>query len=150
VVTYGVVLDSLADSTRRELLDLVRRKPSSVRELADQLPISRPAVSQHLKILKDAGVVTSHPVGTRRVYTVTTDGFEVLRQWLDVMWRDALSSFAAFADSQPNNSGDHSRPRSPMSVARSPLPKRRNGLSISSPTGWPNGGPPTRHRRWWR
>ena len=98
-------MDSLADATRREILDLVRAKPSSVQELADQLPISRPAVSQHLKILKDAGVVTSHAVGTRRVYTVTTDGFEVLRQWLDVMWRDALSSFAAFADNQSNGSG---------------------------------------------
>ncbi|HKV18164.1 MAG TPA: metalloregulator ArsR/SmtB family transcription factor [Mycobacterium sp.] len=107
-MTYGMVLDSLADSTRRDVLDLVRRKPSSVQEIADQLPISRPAVSQHLKILKDAGVVTSVPVGTRRVYTVTTDGFEVLRQWLDVMWRDALSAFAAFADSQPEDSGDDS------------------------------------------
>ena len=105
MVTYGKVLDSLSDSTRREVLDLVRRKPSSVQEIADQLPISRPAVSQHLKILKDADIVTSHPVGTRRVYTVTTDGFEVLRQWLDVMWRDTLSSFAAFADSQSNGSG---------------------------------------------
>jgi DNA-binding transcriptional ArsR family regulator len=108
VVTYGIVLDSLADGTRREVLDLVRRKPSSVQEIADQLPISRPAVSQHLKILKDAGVVTSRAVGTRRVYTVTTDGFEVLRQWLDAMWRDALSSFAAFADNQPNHAGDDS------------------------------------------
>jgi DNA-binding transcriptional ArsR family regulator len=113
VATYGVVLDSLADSTRREVLEVVRRKPSSVQEIADQLPISRPAVSQHLKILKDAGVVTSHPVGTRRVYSVTTDGFEVLRQWLDVMWRDALSSFAAFvasevADNRPNDSGGDS------------------------------------------
>ncbi|GFG48713.1 transcriptional regulator [Mycolicibacterium agri] len=119
MVTYGRVLDSLADSTRRDVLDLVRRKPSSVREIADQLPISRPAVSQHLKILKDAGLVTSHPVGTRRVYTVTTDGFEVLRQWLDVMWRDALTAFAAFAErtaeehsrttaaeNQPDKSGD--------------------------------------------
>ncbi len=106
-------MDSLADSTRRDVLDLVRRKPSSVQEIADQLPISRPAVSQHLKILKNAGVVTSHPVGTRRVYTVTTDGFEVLRQWLDVMWRDALSSFASFveseaAENQPTDSGDES------------------------------------------
>jgi DNA-binding transcriptional ArsR family regulator len=108
VVTYGVVLDSLADASRRDVLDLVRRRPSSVQEIADQLPISRPAVSQHLKILKGAGVVTSHAVGTRRVYSVTTDGLEVLRQWLDVMWRDALSSFAAFADSQPNKSGDDS------------------------------------------
>jgi DNA-binding transcriptional ArsR family regulator len=108
VVTYGVVLDSLADATRREVLDLVRRRPSSVQEIADQLPISRPAVSQHLKILKDAGIVTSRAAGTRRVYTVTTDGFEVLRQWLDVMWRDALSSFASFVDNQPNDPGDDS------------------------------------------
>jgi DNA-binding transcriptional ArsR family regulator len=108
-----MVLDSLADASRREVLDLVRRKPSSVQQIADQLPISRPAVSQHLKILKDAGIVTSHAVGTRRVYTVTTDGFEVLRQWLDVMWRDALSSFASFveggiADNHPNDPGDDS------------------------------------------
>ncbi len=108
MVTYGKVLDSLADSSRREVLDLVRRKPSSVQEIADQLPISRPAVSQHLKILKDAGIVTSRPFGTRRVYAVTTDGFEVLRQWLDVMWRDALSSFAAFADNQSNDPGGSS------------------------------------------
>lgn len=95
-----MVLDSLGDTTRREILELVRSKPSSVQEIADQLPVSRPAVSQHLKILKDAGVVTSRPVGTRRVYTVTTDGFEVLRQWLDVVWRDALSSFASFVESE--------------------------------------------------
>jgi DNA-binding transcriptional ArsR family regulator len=100
VVTYETVLDSLADATRREVLNLVRHKPSSVQEIADQLPISRPAVSQHLKILKDAGIVTARPVGTRRVYTVTTDGFEVLRQWLDVVWRDALSSFASFVESE--------------------------------------------------
>lgn len=91
-------MDSLADPTRRQILELVRANPSSVQELADQLPISRPAVSQHLKILKDAGVVASQAVGTRRVYSVTTDGFEVLRQWLDVMWRDALESFARFSD----------------------------------------------------
>jgi DNA-binding transcriptional ArsR family regulator len=72
-----------------------------VQELANQLPISRPAVSQHLKVLKDAGIVTSRAVGTRRVYTVTTDGFEVLRQWLDIMWRDALESFATFSKTHP-------------------------------------------------
>ena len=65
MVTYGKVLDSLADPTRRDVLDLVRRKPSSVQEIADQLPISRPAVSQHLKILKEAGVTVLNiiPVG---------------------------------------------------------------------------------------
>jgi DNA-binding transcriptional ArsR family regulator len=94
-------LDSLADPTRRQILELVRRNPSSVQQLADQLPISRPAVSQHLKILKDASVVTSTAVGTRRVYSVTTDGFEVLRHWLDIMWRDALESFATFSENHP-------------------------------------------------
>lgn len=73
--------------------------------LADQLPISRPAVSQHLKILKDAELVTSHAVGTRRVYTVAADGFEVLRLWLDNMWRDALESFALFTENQPLDPG---------------------------------------------
>jgi len=84
-----------------------------VQEIANQLPISRPAVSQHLKILKDAGVVASHAAGTRRIYTVTTDGFEVLRQWLDVMWHDALSSFATFVDGEvvgnrPTDTGEGS------------------------------------------
>ncbi len=113
MLTYEQVLDSLADSTRRNILELVHRKPSPVQEIADQLPISRPAVSQHLKILKDAGVVTCQQFGTRRVYAVRSDGFEVLREWLDVMWRDALSSFASFAereihDDQPSDSGGRS------------------------------------------
>jgi DNA-binding transcriptional ArsR family regulator len=109
VATYGEVLDSLGDPSRRRILDLVRAKPASVRELADQLPISRPAVSQHLKILKDAGLVTASPIGTRRVYAVSTDGFEVLRQWLDFMWRDVLDSFAAFAEQQHDDVHDKSQ-----------------------------------------
>jgi DNA-binding transcriptional ArsR family regulator len=100
-----VVLESLADPTRRHILDLMRAKPSSLQELADQLPVSRPAVSQHLRILKDAGIVTSRPVGARRVYTVTTDGFEVLRQWLDVMWHDAVDAFATFCENPPDHPG---------------------------------------------
>ncbi|MDT2007079.1 winged helix-turn-helix transcriptional regulator [Rhodococcus opacus] len=104
--TYELVLDALGHSTRREILDLVRRHPSSVQELADRLPISRPAVSQHLKILGDAGMVTAHAVGTRRVYTVTTDGFDVLRRWLDIVWRDALDSFATFAEDHPDDQGE--------------------------------------------
>ena len=98
-------MESLADPTRREIVDLVRKSPASVQELADQLPVSRPAVSQHLKILKDAGIVTSEAVGTRRVYSVTPDGFEVLRQWLDIMWRDAFESFATFSETDPANRG---------------------------------------------
>jgi DNA-binding transcriptional ArsR family regulator len=105
VTTYGIVLESLADPTRRNIVELLRAKPSSVQELADQLPVSRPAVSQHLKILRAAGIVESHPDGARRVYAVTPDGFEVLRQWLDVMWRDVLDSFAAFSKQHHADTG---------------------------------------------
>ncbi|TSE00245.1 winged helix-turn-helix transcriptional regulator [Skermania sp. ID1734] len=101
MATYEAVFDALGHTTRREILELVRRRPSSVQELADQLPISRPAVSQHLKILGDAGIVSASSLGTRRVYSVNKGGFEVLRQWLDIMWRDALDSFVSFADSYP-------------------------------------------------
>jgi DNA-binding transcriptional ArsR family regulator len=103
VQTYeSKVLDALGLATRREILDILHHRPSSVQELADQLPISRPAVSQHLRILTDAGVVTARAAGTRRVYAIAPQGFDVLRQWLDVMWRDALDGFRAFADGQPN------------------------------------------------
>lgn len=105
MTTYAEVLESLADPTRRQILDLLRKKPSSVQELADQLPVSRPAVSQHLKVLKCAGIVTAHAEGTRRVYAVTPDGFEVLRQWLDVMWRDVLDGFATFANGRETQPG---------------------------------------------
>src|SRR5262249_47943951 len=100
-----MVLESLADPTRRNILELVCGKPSSVQELADQLPVSRPGGSHHLKTLRAAAIVPPRPAGARRVYTISTDGFDVLRQWLDVMWRDALEAFATYCETQPDHPG---------------------------------------------
>jgi DNA-binding transcriptional ArsR family regulator len=75
------------------------RRPSSVQELADQLPISRPAVSQHLRILRDGGLVVSQAEGTRRIYRLNPDGVGALRTWLDGVWGDALAGFQKAAES---------------------------------------------------
>jgi DNA-binding transcriptional ArsR family regulator len=79
---------AIADANRRHLLEELRRGPKTVNELAAGLPVSRPAVSQHLKVLLDAGLVKARAEGTRRVYTVSTDGFLKLNIWLDQFWND--------------------------------------------------------------
>ncbi|QPC90488.1 helix-turn-helix transcriptional regulator [Mesorhizobium sp. INR15] len=77
---------AIADPNRRHLLEELRRGPKTVNELAAGLPVSRPAVSQHLKVLLDAGLVNARPEGTRRVYTVSSSGFLKLNIWLDQFW----------------------------------------------------------------
>ncbi|RWL18517.1 MAG: winged helix-turn-helix transcriptional regulator [Mesorhizobium sp.] len=77
---------AIADPNRRHLLEELRRGPKTVNELAAGLPVSRPAVSQHLKVLLDAGLVNAKPEGTRRVYTVSNAGFLKLNIWLDQFW----------------------------------------------------------------
>ncbi|MBZ9670007.1 metalloregulator ArsR/SmtB family transcription factor [Mesorhizobium sp. Cs1299R1N1] len=77
---------AIADPNRRHLLEELRRGPKTVNELAAGLPVSRPAVSQHLKVLLDAGLVNAKPEGTRRVYTVSNAGFLRLNIWLDQFW----------------------------------------------------------------
>lgn len=93
-------LTALADPTRREVFERLRRGPHSVGELADRLPVSRPAVSQHLKVLKEAGLVSDRAEGTRRVYQIDPHGLGPLRQWLDQFWGDALTAFADKADAE--------------------------------------------------
>lgn len=97
-MTYETALDALGDGTRRAILDLVREGPSSVGELAARLPVSRPAVSQHLRVLEDAGLVGHTRVGTRHVYTLHRDGLDGLRAWVEGFWDDALARFAAAAE----------------------------------------------------
>lgn len=92
------VLDAVGDGTRRAILDLLARSPRSVGELAAELPVSRPAVSLHLKVLRDAGLVTSSPAGTRNVYRLDQTGLAVLRRYLDRLWAAALDRFAAAAE----------------------------------------------------
>ncbi|MFD2057104.1 ArsR/SmtB family transcription factor [Mesorhizobium calcicola] len=77
---------AIADPNRRHLLEELRRGPKTVNELASGLPVSRPAVSQHLKVLLDAGLVNAKAEGTRRVYTVSNTGFLKLNIWLDQFW----------------------------------------------------------------
>lgn len=91
---------ALADGTRRDLLERLARRPASVGDLARALPISRPAVSQHLKVLKDAGLVLDEAVGTRRVYRIDPAGLGPVRRWLDGLWGEALDAFAAAVDAE--------------------------------------------------
>jgi DNA-binding transcriptional ArsR family regulator len=86
----------LADPTRRALLGLLRGKPLPVGELARRLPVSRPAVSQHLKILKEAQLVQEHRDGARHFFSLNPAGFAGLRQYADSMWQEALNGFAAY------------------------------------------------------
>jgi DNA-binding transcriptional ArsR family regulator len=91
-------LDALGDTTRRAIVELLASGPRSVGDLADRLPVSRPAVSQHLRRLTDAGLVTSDARGTRRIYRLQPEGVASVRSYLDEMWGVALSRFALFAD----------------------------------------------------
>ena len=99
MVTYeDHVLDALGDPTRRAVLKRLRGGGRSVREIADGMKVSRPAVSQHLKILKAARLVTVQAAGTRRVYAVDRRGLESLRKWLEGFWDQALAAFKAVAE----------------------------------------------------
>jgi DNA-binding transcriptional ArsR family regulator len=85
----------LADPTRRKVFERLKKGPRAVGEVAHGLPVSRPAVSQHLKALKEAGLVADRPDGTRRVYYIDPHGLGDLRKWLDQFWDDALAAFQA-------------------------------------------------------
>jgi DNA-binding transcriptional ArsR family regulator len=92
-MAYQDALQCLSDPTRREVFERLRSGPQSVGVLAQGLPVSRPAVSQHLKALKTAGLVNDRSEGTRRVYYIDPDGLGELRRWLDQFWDEALKSF---------------------------------------------------------
>lgn len=94
-MTYGNALLALADPTRRRVLEHLREGPRAVGEIAAEMPVSRPAVSQHLRVLKEAGLVTDEARGTRRVYRIDPNGLGELRRWLDGFWDDALQAFQA-------------------------------------------------------
>jgi DNA-binding transcriptional ArsR family regulator len=91
-------LGALGDPTRRLIFELLVQRPRAVGELANELPVSRPAVSQHLKVLKEASLVTDHAEGTRRLYRVDRRGVAALREYLDSLWDDALAAFATEAE----------------------------------------------------
>jgi DNA-binding transcriptional ArsR family regulator len=94
------VMIALADPTRRRVFERLARGPRAVGELARGLPVSRPAVSQHLRVLKDAGLVRDHADGARRVYEIDPKGLGAMRVWLDRFWDEALESFRSEVDKE--------------------------------------------------
>lgn len=105
MVTNGSdeVWTTLSDTSRRAIVLRLAQRPHAVRELADSLPISRPAVSQHLKVLKDAGLVDEQAVGTRRIYRLNEVALVALRDQLDTFWDRALRGFEDLADQTPED-----------------------------------------------
>jgi DNA-binding transcriptional ArsR family regulator len=91
-------LAALADPTRRAIFERLAVRPSAVGLLANDLPVSRPAVSQHLRVLREAGLVTESAVGTRRIYRIDPRGIAAMREWLEALWSAALDAFQDFAD----------------------------------------------------
>jgi DNA-binding transcriptional ArsR family regulator len=94
-VAFEKAFAALADPSRRQVFERLRAGPLSVGAVAKDMPVSRPAVSQHLKVLKEAGLVTDRADGTRRIYAIDPHGLAALRSWLDQFWDDALAAFAA-------------------------------------------------------
>ena len=93
-MTYQVDgISALGDPTRRAIFERLVDGPRPVGELAEELPVSRPAVSQHLKVLKDAGLVIDRPDGTRRLYQINPTGIEAMRAYFDTFWNQALTAF---------------------------------------------------------
>lgn len=94
------VFTALADPTRRSLFERIAEQPQTVGALAKQFPISRPAVSQHLKVLKDAGLVQDEPRGTSRIYRIDPAGLGPIRRWLDQQWDRSLANFKQLAEQE--------------------------------------------------
>jgi DNA-binding transcriptional ArsR family regulator len=106
VVTYQAdPWTALGDPTRKAIFELLAGRPRAVGELAGELPVSRPAVSQHLKVLKNARLVVDQPVGTRRIYRVNPDGLAALRADLERFWGKALAAYKAVVEQPSEEAG---------------------------------------------
>src|SRR5215831_17521423 len=102
-MTYVKAFAALADPSRRRVFERLRSGPLSVGAIARGMPVSRPAVSQHLRTLKEAGLVTDQAEGTRRIYAIDPHGLAALRAWLDQFWDDALAAFQAEVERKPKS-----------------------------------------------
>ena len=119
--TYGSAgLAALGDATRRAIFESLARGPKSVGQLAAELPVSRPAVSQHLRVLKDAGLVLDRADGTRRIYQIRVHGVQAIHAYLDQMWRQAMAAFQAEAErmSRSNAATGGATPQQPAGPGR--------------------------------
>jgi len=115
-MSYDDTLDALAHELRRQILALLRERPRSVGELAEGLPVSQPAISQHLKVLREAGLVSMEPDGTRHIYHLDRRGLDPLRVYVDSFWEDPLDAYRKSF-----------RPGAPGRAPRSPGSKRWRG-----------------------
>lgn len=106
--TAAAVLDALGDATRRSILERLTAGPLPVGVLADRLPVSRPAVSQHLRVLESAHLVTSSAAGTRRLYRLDRSGLDAVRGYLDGFWESALDGFALLAEQEASSTSGES------------------------------------------
>ena len=132
-MAYGIALAVLADPTRRRVFERLRAGPRPVNAIAAGLPVSRPAVSQHLKALKTAGLVEERSEGTRRIYALRREGLAELRDWLDGVWGDALEAFRAEAEKPQGDDARTRRRRLPPSARPSASRRRSRMPSTCSP-----------------
>jgi DNA-binding transcriptional ArsR family regulator len=102
-MAYRNAMDALGDPTRRAIFERLRSGPLAVVEIADELPVSRPAVSQHLRVLREAGLVSERREGTRRFYRIDPDGLGEVRDYFDDFWNEALAAFKATAEEERRN-----------------------------------------------
>ena len=102
-MAYDMILTAMADATRRSILERLRSGPRNVAGLADGMPVSRPAISQHLKVLSDAGMLTISQAGTSRIYALNPQGLNDLRRYLDELWDDAINSYASYVEQEEKN-----------------------------------------------
>jgi DNA-binding transcriptional ArsR family regulator len=106
VVTHREALDALGDANRRAIVEILGSGGRSVQEIADALPISRPAVSRHLRLLKDAGLVSDQAAGTRHIYELRTEGVEAIRQYFAEVWGEAVTRFRIVAENTDSGPDD--------------------------------------------
>lgn len=124
-MAYASAMDALGDPTRRRIFELLQGGPRAVGELAGELPVSRPAVSQHLRVLKDAGLVSERRDGTRRLYRVDPNGLRDVRDYFDRFWETALASFESAVALERRGEG--------MNAQQTDLTIRRSGVVTATP-----------------
>ena len=141
-MTYGKIFTALADDTRRSIFEDLRETPRSVSELAAEQTVSRPAVSQHLKVLQECGLVKVKPVGTRRLYSIDTDGLALLRDYLDSYWSDVLDAYQREIEKSTKGKSSTSntsarKPTKRNSSARKPTERKSSARNLSTPKSSP-------------
>ncbi len=110
-MTYHKIFTAMSDPTRRIVLENLKGNPRTVADIASQMPVSRPAVSQHLKVLQEAGLVNVEAHGTRRYYSLRREGLDLLRKYLDGFWHDVVATYAARILTKNNKGESHGAPK---------------------------------------